>query len=329
MNGVNGASFSNESDCDVSGQFDVHFDDPEVCFQCDLSYCDSIPTQQSGDTQSSHSSQSSSSCSCSFCDKLCSEPDKLLSHVKTVHESRYGKCCKNCGQKFRNWAMCWPNRLLGVVTKPFRCSICNRQFTSRKAALLHIRKSHESPKPHKCQQCLKPFSDPESMQQHVRASHAPSFQCTHCARAFYTGTELEEHSASHNLVQCKECGRMITSENFLSHMSAYHKRRSQRTVKKRVRHSPYVTGDGAATLKPPVAAAAGPPPLERAPTPSREPFIDSDGSVTKCVCGFNSDVEGHMIQCEECFVWQHSACVGVLKDIPVKYFCEICRTQDG
>lgn len=52
-------------------------------------------------------------------------------------------------------------------------------------------------------------------------------------------------------------------------------------------------------------------------------------SVTDCPCGENQDMDGLMIQCEECDVWQHGDCVGLFhKDAtPEHYFCEKCRPQ--
>jgi hypothetical protein len=44
---------------------------------------------------------------------------------------------------------------------------------------------------------------------------------------------------------------------------------------------------------------------------------------TRCVC-FDFSAGGAMIACEECEVWQHMDCVGLV-DIPGSYFCELCR----
>ena len=48
--------------------------------------------------------------------------------------------------------------------------------------------------------------------------------------------------------------------------------------------------------------------------------------LTRCVCGLE-DEGGTMIQCEECGVWQHCDCMGLVK-IPKHYYCEGCRPID-
>lgn len=41
----------------------------------------------------------------------------------------------------------------------------------------------------------------------------------------------------------------------------------------------------------------------------------------------SEDSTGWFIQCDECQVWQHGGCVGILdeNESPEKYFCELCR----
>lgn len=47
--------------------------------------------------------------------------------------------------------------------------------------------------------------------------------------------------------------------------------------------------------------------------------------MTRCVCGYNTDNEGLMIQCDTCHVWQHAECVGVTKaNVPELYYCYRC-----
>ncbi|ORY83192.1 hypothetical protein BCR37DRAFT_298331 [Protomyces lactucae-debilis] len=66
---------------------------------------------------------------------------------------------------------------------------------------------------------------------------------------------------------------------------------------------------------------------------------DEDGAddeeVTRCICGNidlvtdESDYEdtGLFVQCDDCLVWQHGYCVGLLNDtqMPETYHCELCR----
>lgn len=89
---------------------------------------------------------------------------------------------------------------------------------------------------------------------------------------------------------------------------------------------------------------------------------DADGEVTRCVCGqleypgppvplsdngrhssrdngrlaslaaaegLPEDAGGLFIQCDDCHVWQHGGCVGIMQEetSPDNYYCEQCRTD--
>eukprot|EP00111_Clytia_hemisphaerica_P008703 TCONS_00025454-protein len=57
---------------------------------------------------------------------------------------------------------------------------------------------------------------------------------------------------------------------------------------------------------------------------SESEFITFDDCV-KCICQDECDT-GFMIQCEQCFTWQHGECVGYLtqKNVPLFYLCHVC-----
>ncbi|XP_015220352.2 PHD finger protein 20b isoform X2 [Lepisosteus oculatus] len=51
--------------------------------------------------------------------------------------------------------------------------------------------------------------------------------------------------------------------------------------------------------------------------------------IVRCVCEAQEEND-FMIQCEECFCWQHGICMGLLEDsVPEKYTCYICRDPPG
>ncbi|KAF8608992.1 hypothetical protein BDV93DRAFT_519021 [Ceratobasidium sp. AG-I] len=59
-------------------------------------------------------------------------------------------------------------------------------------------------------------------------------------------------------------------------------------------------------------------------------MYQDDEEVTRCVCGSEEDVGDFMIQCEQCFVWQHGFCVGLTSEAqsPEHYFCEQCKPEN-
>ncbi|KAG0670473.1 hypothetical protein C6P45_002377 [Maudiozyma exigua] len=57
--------------------------------------------------------------------------------------------------------------------------------------------------------------------------------------------------------------------------------------------------------------------------------MSDEEEITRCVCGEQepADESGLYIQCEECSVWQHGFCVGIVEDVPDKYWCEQCKPE--
>ncbi|KAJ3412548.1 hypothetical protein HDV05_000582 [Chytridiales sp. JEL 0842] len=54
-----------------------------------------------------------------------------------------------------------------------------------------------------------------------------------------------------------------------------------------------------------------------------------DEGVIRCICGFEED-DGFTIQCDQCNVWQHVACLGLSPDpdlLPDQYLCEQCNPR--
>ena len=57
--------------------------------------------------------------------------------------------------------------------------------------------------------------------------------------------------------------------------------------------------------------------------------MSEEEEITRCVCGElePADESGLYIQCEQCSVWQHGFCVGIVEDVPDKYWCEQCKPE--
>ncbi|OQO10052.1 hypothetical protein B0A48_04408 [Cryoendolithus antarcticus] len=58
------------------------------------------------------------------------------------------------------------------------------------------------------------------------------------------------------------------------------------------------------------------------------PPCTENGNDVHCICGVEDDDNGHMVQCEKCFVWQHSGCLlpGLTKKEvnKVDFLCQVC-----
>ncbi|XP_061688701.1 PHD finger protein 20 isoform X2 [Syngnathoides biaculeatus] len=55
----------------------------------------------------------------------------------------------------------------------------------------------------------------------------------------------------------------------------------------------------------------------------------NDQEIIRCICEVEEEND-FMIQCEDCFCWQHGTCMGLLEDnVPDRYACYICRDPPG
>jgi len=56
----------------------------------------------------------------------------------------------------------------------------------------------------------------------------------------------------------------------------------------------------------------------------------ADDDLVRCICG-DTEENGMMVQCEQCYMWQHGACFYLYDDdsIPVKYICYMCKNPMG
>lgn len=67
---------------------------------------------------------------------------------------------------------------------------------------------------------------------------------------------------------------------------------------------------------------------------SDESDMESEGSVCvddiiRCKCG-DLEEQGFMIQCEQCFTWQHGDCVSLsIETVPKNYLCYVCTNPEG
>ncbi|KAG9287743.1 hypothetical protein G9A89_004146 [Geosiphon pyriformis] len=54
---------------------------------------------------------------------------------------------------------------------------------------------------------------------------------------------------------------------------------------------------------------------------------EDDNGVIRCICEYSDD-DGYTIQCDECLIWQHWACVtGDDDTVPEIYLCEVCKPR--
>ena len=58
--------------------------------------------------------------------------------------------------------------------------------------------------------------------------------------------------------------------------------------------------------------------------------METDTSITSCICNKNDIQDVFMIQCDKCNIWQHSLCMGYINEdlIPDIYYCQLCNPRE-
>ena len=102
--------------------------------------------------------------------------------------------------------------------KPYKCSVCDREFTFREELLEHV-ESHEAAKPYKCDICGAGLSHISALRRH-RLAHSgyKPHRCEICGRSFFQKCDLQRHYATHNKTKhfvCSVCKKKYSSLHFL------------------------------------------------------------------------------------------------------------------
>ncbi|XP_059522388.1 zinc finger protein 526 isoform X2 [Myotis daubentonii] len=133
---------------------------------------------------------------------------------------------QNCGDCPQHWTSAGARRRHrrashgpASTTHPFRCSQCQRSFSSANRLLAHGR-AHVGGT-HECTTCFKVFKKASSLEQHLRLHRGEArYLCVDCGRGFSTELTLVAHRRAHTsnpLHRCR-CGKTFSNmTKFLYH----------------------------------------------------------------------------------------------------------------
>uniref|UniRef100_A0A7S2SER1 C2H2-type domain-containing protein n=1 Tax=Mucochytrium quahogii TaxID=96639 RepID=A0A7S2SER1_9STRA len=103
---------------------------------------------------------------CHICHKVFSVPDRLKTHIRTVHEKR----------------------------KDFKCETCGKCFTQKSSLTVHIKTVHQKRRDFECMECGKKFSQASSVKTHIRTVHQKmKIHSCFCGKSFSHSGTLKRH----------------------------------------------------------------------------------------------------------------------------------------
>lgn len=125
----------------------------------------------------------------------------LRKHLYVRHEKTdSGFMCERCGKTFPKYHLFWKHKLIHSNFKPHECSLCKKNFRSKKQLRSHIA-SHESSEITKeekyvCEICKKSLLKEEYFKAHMRTHTGDlEFECHKCKKKFSSSIGLSIHKA--------------------------------------------------------------------------------------------------------------------------------------
>ncbi|XP_072943136.1 uncharacterized protein [Epargyreus clarus] len=149
---------------------------------------------------------------CSYCDKVFMTLKKQKSHEICVHTRPKGNRCGYCKETFKVHAQ--KERHLvevhGAQIPTFKCSACDKEFTTRRSYNVHTRRDHLMERKHACKECDMKFFCSSDLRDHMhKHTGIKNFECKICLKTYSRRSTLREHLRIHaddRKYKCEMCG---------------------------------------------------------------------------------------------------------------------------
>ncbi|KAL1491826.1 hypothetical protein ABEB36_012363 [Hypothenemus hampei] len=153
----------------------------------------------------------------------------LDAHLKT-HTSQKPFNCSICNKEFTTkWNLKlhkWTHA--SRTQKPFKCELCKGAFIRENDYISHMN-SHKSLRPYTCNYCGAQFIRKYNCQRHVKEhENDKTYNCTVCGKSFHRSYYLKDHMRVHSgdrPYSCHICGKTSTTKsNHNKHVQIHHAR---------------------------------------------------------------------------------------------------------
>ncbi|XP_065363155.1 zinc finger protein 729-like [Calliphora vicina] len=148
---------------------------------------------------------------CDLCEETTSSFDKLRSHFREKHKTRfYIKCCE---RKFYRRYVLVNHIQLHLDPETHKCEICGKVSANKNNLKLHKKLMHEEIEQLECEVCHKLFNLKTSLDRHslTHVTGDKDFVCQECGKGYVLEVQLKSHIRTvHNVDRvCDQCGKTV------------------------------------------------------------------------------------------------------------------------
>ncbi|XP_044738674.1 zinc finger protein 808-like [Chrysoperla carnea] len=164
---------------------------------------------------------------CDVCEKSFTNRNDLQQHKKTAHVKQTLKTPDKSKTPVRiPQVKLTPIKIPQIKLTPLKispqhkCTICNRNFTTKSHLMEHTIRIHSSEKPFKCSVCSLKFTRSYNLKRHEKLHKV--LKCEQCKKIFTNNEEFSKHKHKERKYKCDMCEKQFTKRRLLKKHKLLH-----------------------------------------------------------------------------------------------------------